>query len=427
MRYWTQVGTESIGWQDGKTARMMTECFEKIMTGGEFTSAAVAKSGLAKVIGDQTGISVEISVDDSPFPNAYVGIPDIDRNNPLINDWERKWFRNGDLSAIQKFVNGKFTGLIDRENSRVGGDLSKFTVPMFITRGLLASELFSAEEKAAVIGHECGHVFTYYERLIDLVSANYGALTAAERILNTGRGVDRIEILREYDKALGVNIPDKENVIKMEKGEAIYVHVVSETVKQRRNEEGDTIYSYRGFEFSSDQFATRHGFGRALVTALDKVNRSSYNSSYASWPVHIAIQVAKVALVSFIIVGSAIAMRVGNLFVTIVMLLAARPLNKSYDEPMARAQRIRREMITELKDNNLPKAKRQQVIQDLDIIDLTMKDVEDKRTVMEAIWAYLVPSGREATAKMEYQQMIERLANNDLFAQTAKLTDLGEA
>ena len=435
MRYWTQVGNEVIAYQDGKTARLMTECFESIMTAGVFTDRAIAESGLSKILLDQMGLSVEIAVVDSSAVNACVAVPDIDRNNPLINDWERKWFRNGDLAAIQKFVNGKFNGLVDRENARVGGDFSKLTVPMYITRGLLASPEYTPGEKAAVIGHECGHIFTYFERMVDTLTSNYAALSSVERILNTARPEDRIEILREYDSALGVSIPDKENTVRLEKGEAIYVHVVAETIKQRRNEEGDLVYSYRGFEQSSDQFTTRHGFGRDLVTALDKIHRSSfYNSSYVSWPTHIAVQVIKVtgyllvldlqlrALFIQKLLGAAF-----NLFALILPLLADRPMNKSYDEPFARAERIRREMIGQLKDKNLLPAKRRQIVEDIEIITETMKGVEDKRPVMEAVWAYIVPAGRDSRAKMEYQQMIERLANNDLFTKSAKLKDVGES
>ena len=435
MRYWTQVGNEVIAYQDGKTARLMTECFESIMKSGVFTNRAMAECGLSKVLFDQMGLSVEIEVADTSAVNAYVAVPDIDRNNPLINDWERKWFRNGDLSAIQKFVNGKFNGMVDRENSRIGGDFSKLTVPMYITRGLLASGEYTASEKAAIIGHECGHIFAYFERLIDTVSSNFLAISACERILKTNRSEDRIEILREYDSALGVSIPDKENTVRMQKGEAIYIHVVAETIKQRRNEEGDLVYSYRGFEQSADQFTTRHGFGRDLVTALDKIHRSSfYNSSYASWPTHTAVQVMKVAafmfvayanFVSFIALGNW-----GSLFMLVSMistLLADRPMNKSYDEPYARAERIRREMVGQLKDKNLLPATRRQIVEDIEIITETMKGIEDKRPVMEAVWAYIVPAGRDSRAKMEYQQMIEKLANNDLFTQAAKLKDVGES
>lgn len=433
MRHWLHVGNEAIAYQDGETAKLMTECFDKIAKAGVFTDRAVAESGLSKIIADRMGLSVEISVDETPVPNAYVAIPDIDRNNPIINNWERKWFRNGDLAAIHKFVNGKFSGLIDRENARVGGDFSKLTVPMYITSKLLSSTDFTAGEKAAVICHECGHIYTYYERLVDMVSANWAALTATERLLKTSRPVDRIEILREYDTALGVSIPDKENTIRLEKGDAIFVHVVAETIKQRRNEEGDLVYSYRGFEQSSDQFSSRHGFGRDLVTALDKIHRSSYNSAYASWPVHIAVQAAKVVIFLFVTLGllqNALFGNIGaliNLVFIISTTLAVRPMNKSYDDPFARAERIRRDMLGELKDRNLPAEKRRQIINDIDIIEQTMKGVEDKRPVLEAIWAYIVPSGSESRAKMEYQQMIENMANNGLFVQTAKLTELGEA
>lgn len=413
------VGVEAIAYQSTKFYDELTDLVEQYRKAGIYSTTEAAKIGIPKLIEDYTGMSVRIDVEDSWSPNAMIRIPDMDKNHPMLNNFYRGWFTNNDMHTISKMVNDKFTGIIDRKNAKVAGHFSKITAPMYLTTAILKSEKFTSREVTAIMLHELGHLYTYFERIIDLVSINYAAWSAAERIMKTEQDTDRVVILTEFSNAVDANLIEKETLAKLDGKEVIFTHLVCETVKNRRNEEGDMVYSYRGYEFSSDQFAVRHGAGSDLAIALDKVYRAQFiNPSYLSWPTHVAIQ--SVSFLYHLLMASS--GFVGTLF-TALVLLAARPMNKTYDDPRQRMERIKREMVGELK-LKLSDERRRQLVQDVEAIDTMMVGVKDKAEWLEAVWKYLLPAGRSSQAKMEFQQTLERLANNNLFLQAARLDNL---
>lgn len=413
------VGVEAIAYQSTKFYDELTDLVDQFRKADVYTTQEAAKMGIPKLIEDYTGLSVRVDVESSWAPNAMIRIPDMDKNHPMLNNFYRSWYTNNDLHTISKMVNDKFTGVVDRKNSKVSGHFSKITAPLYLTTSLLKSEKFTAREIAAIMLHELGHLYTFFERIIDLVSINYAAWAAAERIMKTEQDADRVIILTEFSNAVDADLIDKETMAKMDGKEVIFTHLVCETVKNRRNEEGDMVYSYRGYEFSSDQFAVRHGAGADLGSALDKVYRAQFlNPSYISWPTHVAIQ--SVSFLYHVLMAST---GFGGALFTAIVLLAARPMNKTYDDPRQRMERIKREMVGELK-LKLSDERRRQLVQDIEAIDIMMSDVKDKAEWLEAVWKYLLPAGRSNQAKMEFQQTLERLANNNLFFQAARLDNM---
>lgn len=428
MTFKNKLGLEAVNYQGSSSlfARITKE-IERIRTAGVYTDETFKDGGLAGDIETECGLSPRFNIVDSSFINAAVKVPQLDKNNPLINNYERVYRANDDLKSIGKFVKGEMFGTVDRKNSYFGGIFKQLTFDLYLTRGLLSSPDFTPAEIAAVILHELGHVGCYYERLADLASSNYAAMAAAERVLKLERDTDRIQLVTEYEKMLGVKIPDQEIIINAKSTETVYIKLVTDTIKARRNVEGDEIYSYRGFEFSADQFATRHGAGRDLVTALDKIQRAGFlPESYTSWPVHVACELVK-AVMYFTVVGFGIMWAPQLAVLGIISILMARPMEKIYDDPEERAIRIRNELVGELKNPGLLPVRRNQILADIGVIDDVLTKTVDKRTLLEAVWAYVIPSGRRARQQMEFQQQLERLANNELFVSAAKLENLAKA
>jgi len=417
------VAVEAIEHQgESSLYKIITDGIKEFRESGELTDGSIAGLGLAAKIEDNCGISVKFQIDNSPFVNAAVKIPQLDKNHTVIASIIRIYAGNDDLLNVKKFSGNKLVGVVDKKDSKVYGGFSKLTCPVFMTTGLLTRDDVSNEEVAAVILHELGHVFTYFERLIDVVTANYAITVAADKMLGLESDVDRMEILSELDKYIGITIPDKENVVHTDDKGMFYTHVSCEVVKQRRNEEGNDIYSYRGFEFAADQFATRHGAGASLVSILDKMNRMMFlNPSYVSWPTHVAVELAKAASVITLAVGSLVSLNPFLIITGMVIALTDRPLNKLYDDPAERFERIDREMVSELKNRQLDDKRRQQIVDDLFVIRELTKKITDKRTLWEIIWTYVSPTGKESTKNKEFQKSLERLVNNDLYLASAIL------
>lgn len=415
------VAVEAIAHQGvSKLYTQIADTIGEFRAAGDLTDDGMAKLGLAAKIEEATGISVKFQIMPSPFINAAVRIPSLDKNHPLVANIYRLYATNEDLDNVKKFSGNKLIGTVDKKDSRVYGGFSKLVCPVYLTTGIINNEKYTNKEIAAVILHELGHVFAYFERLIDLVTVNYAISTATERLLKLESNVDRIEVLAELDKYAGVNVPDKETIARSDNKGTIYTHLSCEVMKQRRNEEGNEVYSYRGFEFSADQFATRHGAGPELVAALDKMNRAMWlNPSYMPWPLHIMVELVKIT--SHVIIITSAAM-VGNPFAIlgfIGIMLASRPMDKLYDDPAERYARIEREMVSELKNRQLDDGRREQILDDLRVVRDISKDVVDKAGYWETVWKYVIPSGKESRKRMEFQQSLERMANNDLYVASA--------
>lgn len=414
------VATEAIAHQGkSKLFDVIAASIEELRSAGDFSDEAVAKLGLSARIEAMSGIATKFHIIRAPFYNAAVQPPQLDKNHPMIANILRTMASNEDLDTVKKFSGNKLIGTVDKTDGRVYGGFSKLVCPVYLTTALLEDKTFTHRELASIILHELGHVFAYFERLIDLVTMNYAIHTAVERMLKLESMVDRVEVLSEFDKYTGVEIPDKETVATSNVKGTIYTHLACESVKQRRNVEGDETYSYRGFEFSADQYATRHGAGAELVTALDKIERKMWlNPSYISWPLHIMVELVKVTVY---VIGGVLAAKSNpfTLIGTIGILIAARPMNKLYDDPEDRFKRIEGEMVSELKNRQITDERRKQVLTDLDIVREVSKQVSSKRSFWEATWAYVIPSGNAARKRMEFQQQLEGMSNNDLYVASA--------
>ena len=414
------VAAEAIDHQGkSKLFDVVALAVEELRSAGDYSDDALAKLGLSSKIEDLSGIATKFQIIHSPFHNAAVQTPQLDKNHPMIANIMRMMATNNDLDTVKKFSGNKLIGTVDKSDGRIYGGFSKLVCPVFLTSGLLEDSSFTHREIAAAILHELGHIFAYFERLIDLVTMNYAMHTSVERMMKLGSTVDRIEVLSEFDKYTGIEIPDKETIATSNVKGVVYTHLACEAVKQRRNVEGEEIYSYRGFEFSADQFATRHGAGADLVTALDKMERKMWlNPSYVSWPLHVMSELFKVTV---FVMGGVLAAKTKpfTLIGTLGLLIASRPMNKLYDDPAERFKRVEGEVVAELKNRQITDERRQQVLQDLEIIREVSKHVSTKRSFWEATWAYVIPSGNESRKRTEFQQQLESMSNNDLYVASA--------
>jgi Peptidase family M48. len=424
---WVLPGMESIDHiRNSNLFSRLTAAVRYMRESKDYTVKNFKQSGFNDAIFEETGMRIQVELDPNTSPNAYVYIPEININNSIMQEWTRNWTTNDSLLDLKKALGRTTEALLDRSTSKVGGVLSNLLIKSCITKGLMTAKEFTCEEIAAVMMHECGHVFTFFERMLDIMSMNYAISAVTSRLLNTEDKKLRMNLIHEFDAAFGVTIPDVELLAETKKGETIATVLISETVRNRRNAEGDMIYSQRGFEFSSDQFATRHGAGAHLVTALDKMMRKyGKDSSYSCWAMHIIKQSTIFLLHIPAVIAGLFLVPILSI-ILIALLIISRPLNKTYDEIPARFARVRREMIDSLKDQTLPAELRRSILSELETVSNIIDKLEYKRDWLEAVWAHIIPSGRKATSSQELQQLLERLGNNDLWITAAKYKLLSE-
>lgn len=360
----------------------------------------------SKIIKRNTGLNIDIKLTENV--GAYVFIPDINNKNPMLDGVQRTWFKNKDSKKLLKHKNF-IDGTVDLSTGKVTGDYGKTKTKIHLGEALLRPGLFTIYEVTAILLHEIGHVFVYMEMLGRVTRTNYLMEEGSRRLMGTTTKEQRIVILEEISDAYNADLPDIEKYAEQTRGKDSYrATILSLAVKDSRSQLGANVYDTRSYEQLADQYVTRHGYGRQLVIAVDKIQKLYGDNAYNSPAFNTIMNVIK--FLSFL------ALTVVYVGVPLIlMVLLADPLSLTYDHPKERASKIRREIINALKTAKLSKAEKTSRLEDLEAIKLIESDMSETPGVTEWIWQNLMPSGRKQHKDNEMQLSLERMLNNDLY------------
>lgn len=447
-----QPSVEAIAHQvDDKFFRALSTAFEEI------TSIKQLSKVIPEIIAEHTGIVTEFGVDSSDDPNAWVYSPDLNKNHPFLDDFRRQWYTGADASKLLKTEKAKYlTGSIDRAHSKVSGPFTKVVCPIFVTRGLLSGthagmsgqvqdpenpqipkvvygSRFTSKEIAAIVMHEVGHVFSYFESLADVLTTNWVLDAATQAFFKTDDITLRVKLIQDVEDALAISFSNSTQVAQeIRDAEGLHTVVLSETAKVSRSRLGANIYDLRSWENASDQFASRHGASLALASGLDKMYRlygaDDRHGKIAHWIGQIIgmMSMLFVTGIGIALVASGTILAVYGVLILLVMALAAfsNPFDDIYDPHKFRLGRIRQDVITRLKRHNLPKDYVIRTIREFDQLEVILKDVQHHETLWRKIWVFCSSTTRKQRDRINEQQELELLANNELFITAARFSVL---
>jgi hypothetical protein len=368
-----------------------------------------------ELILSQVGMLVNLNYDPSPSANACVRVPIIDRNHPLLIDWHREISSNEDGLKEVKRNKGVLLGGIDRATSKISGSFSTIPIDVYLTRGLFIEQRFTNKEITAILLHELGHVFTFLEYLGTNLTTNYVLQHISRSLLETRELKRKYEIIEEGSDILGIKLDDPEALTRTENETVIQTVILQEVFKVQYSELNSKIHDMTAWEMLSDQFSTRHGAGRDLVTGLDKIMRLYGSAEYRNTFGYLAVEAFK--LLMFI---ATIPFFFG--IPHLLMLTVIDPTQSLYDKPKSRMERIRRDMVDDLKNSDLDKNYQKQLVQDIEVIDKVLKEMTERRTLYEFFWTNTW--SRKEYKQLKFQQELEMLINNDIFVKAAQLQSL---
>jgi hypothetical protein len=407
---------EAITQQDGLLFRELSAHLQDFIATGNITDRALRAYPIDKTIMTHLGLSVDFGMDEAQayIPNAWVVPPQVTKNHPLVADfWRFAMSDKEGIAAIRQSKNGFIEGTVDRVKAKVSGDFSKFVSEIRVTKGLFDTKIgMTAQEIAAIILHECGHLFTYFECLGDQITTNYQIHQVTKQLLGTADIPVRVKILREAETTMDVKVDNIEAASRMNNKELLQTVLLEAKVRSHRSEFGSYYYDLRNWESLSDQFAARHQCHLALATALDKMYRFAGHQSIMSTPRFLMSEVLKVTL---IVIGAFIALPL------IVFILIQDPFLDTYDRPAERVRRIREDLVSALRDPGLGDDKRKAILSDITAIDDVLARLNDRTTLWEAVWKFLSPTIRGQQARVQDLKALEELANNELYVHAAAL------
>ena len=373
-----RLGLETIAFQaDPVLFNDLRIVINKLRSEKSITAEKLKKSGIDKVIFTRTGITI--------FPvlktgskqtdyEAYVKPPQIDANNPVVNYYRKNWLsQNLDGMAAIRSAKGMVTGSLNRATGKVSGVFSEIGCELTLSKAFFETDHFTDEEVAAVILHEIGHIWSYFEMLGEMLSTNYVIQTVSQEFLKTGDNEKRVAILSEAEIVLGIKIENKQDLARVSADDTLQAVIISNIVRENRSEFNSYVYDLTGWEQLSDQFAARHGCGVHLATALDKLYRLYGSNSYMTGFGFYFWEAIKVMMV----IG---AMWSGFGIAFVLLSLMYCPLEREYDEPADRMQRIRKQLVEQTKMRDMSPELRADLLNDIAAVDSILSLIKDRET-----------------------------------------------
>lgn len=382
------------------------------LTGRRKDKALLEEAKIEALVRYHTGLSITFKTGADFGINAYVLPPHLDKNHPLLSEIHRYYYSNADAQKRIKEAKGSIKGGIDLSTGKVTGVYTQVNSEIFVAAQILQGDLFTSEEAAAVFLHEVGHLMTYYEYLGRHVLMNHVMEDVHKAYTDTGTDKQRVELLEVVKEALDLDDLDAELAVKVKKEETFRTLIVSEVANQSHSATGTKYYDLRTFEALADQYVSRLGGGRYIVTGLDKIHRYYGVRGYESNVQFLIIETFKT--IGFIVYSP---------LILLFMALVEMPID-IYDPPKDRFDRVRRDMVATMKDPKLDSDYRKRLKDDVEHIEKLINEIKDRPDAFMFIWKLIRPSLKNQMNRAQLIQELEELKDNQLFVRYNTLKTL---
>ena len=341
-----------------------------------------------------------------------------------------EYFRGDiDIREQTKFLNNLKSprGTVDIQKAQLGGFFSEYEHTVYLNIWALVNQFnMTPGQITGCLLHEIGHGFKacYFADRCD--RTNQVLATLARE--NNGEEKPKLDYVYTELKKINPQI-EKQEVDRLVNGGKVigsiaWVKIIVGTV---RNLTVNDTYNDTSFEAEADSFASRFGYGREIVEALDILAKGSAERSNAAYAFFLLNELL-VVVAFFLAIGLvATAGVIGPLFSMTVVLMAsifgsrADVKDMTYDELKDRYKRMRNDMILQLKDKDLPRDYVKSTVNDIAVIDESINNTRKVRGIFTTIAWLLSAGSRAASRSISDQQIYETLAANDLYLESAKL------
>lgn len=346
-------------------------------------------------------------------------------------------------------------GVIDLEKATLKGDLSNKEIILLINLDIIYNMLdYKGDELAAILMHEVGHLFSFIETLTRITHVNslLEDLAKDKKLLNDPNKIKLVLIK-------SIETLDNEYVYKDENLPVLSITLIRKYIKTSKKVSFHSSELHE-FENLSDLFATRMGFGKELVLAFSKLtkyedsNMVIYNNvllevNIAGYYTKMALKILQnltlisgaIAVFSFaafsVILVPVIAFSLFMLLNTIVGYLSG--MNSfnvieldEHPNTVNRINRIRKEIVRQVKvlGKAITKEEADNYLADLDYLEgiyessLNSALIKDEKVKKYFINMLNTNKGNKVDGVL-IENILENLANNELFVDSLRLRQLG--
>jgi hypothetical protein len=274
-------------------------------------------------------------------------------------------------------------------------------------------------EFAAILGHELGHIFTWYEMSSRFSRTNQVISEVSRVLMNPDKHKELSFVYRELSDTFEMDQREIDDLISSNRV-LIGPKLAMIALKDFNKAAGRIKYDDTSSEQLADQFATRFGYGIHLTTGLSKLT-----NFYQPSPIAMAIfdptlmYLALSTLYALILPAT--------LVVTIPLLVMAIFGNSSdsnfkhYDTLRDRFSRVKHQMIDTLKNRELSAEVVKDTLSNIEHLELLIKEAPSDTSLLDRISSIMTKKGRTNAAEEEQEKLMETLIHSDLFVKSAEL------
>ncbi len=379
---------------------------------------------------------------ESAYKDFGEGTADINLDNPdIINshdEYEQMLaIARSSLTSINSLTNelNSFGVTIDRKNAVIKNLPKEFRLILMLD---ICDKNLDAREFVALTLHEIGHGFNNIEYSCKVV--NNTSVLVDTFLDNIGKRnkTPKESLLIAYNTAFKDPDADK---LKNQNTVSVFLYVMSRTFKYNMGSMTPSeVHSYNDAEQLADQFAGRFGYGDALGTGLSKVIIRHTNTGYlfvCSSVVFTIIWVTACVLVPFL----------APLFAALGIISATSALEityaltfedgeyqwSSYDDLPRRLQRMRNELVRQLREYKSDAEYSKVLLKRIDDLDNLKKCATDGlfrniftrfRSPISKMLDLIFSPRRTAINIKRIEQIQEDLNSNELYVASAKLNQI---
>lgn len=408
------LGLEAIRHQhDSPLGKELEEAISAIRAESN-TLRAAKEYDLGKIIQRHTGMMIDFKVGEENVLNAWVMVPDMGPSSPVILKIQRGFLEGKETKKLMRREE-LISGTVDLTRGRVTGIFTKVRIEMCLNIPWLKSNSpVTAEMATAILLHEIGHAFTYFEFFGRRAHTNFILDEGVRQLLEAPDEVRKTIIVRDIAKATGVSESAISPLVTARDRNQATILLTSELNAEMRNELGGDPYHWRGFEKLADQFAARMGYAEPLALALDVIYRTYSPTVYRKrWAFYL--------LEALELIGMLMAANVLLLVLLPIVLIWPGELYAIYDAPKRRMESIRNELIAALKEMSPRRKDKIRLLESVDRVQSIIDEMNDYDSILFKMATLLVPRNGRYKRFADLQMSLEDMMASRLYVESTRL------
>ncbi len=436
------LAQETIAFQKDDVGKqieaVITEIFAKIRKNDAYRAKDTARlcadelKKLSDITLNRFGLKTNFIPYDSGW-GAMITFP-VNKYSILIKKVYRG-YKFTEHDKVLKELNGQ-EGTVDLKNAKLTGMFSVYQHSLYLNFGMFVDIGLTPAELTAVTLHEIGHAFTFYEFADRVESTNQVLREIAASMKGKNDKNRKLYLFTELGKATSGNKDEFVDMVDKLHNPIFGVELFKRVIKAVGSQLPNNKYDETTSEQLADNFATKFGYGRELVSVLSKTGSTSPYGLDEATAISIWIMFFQIAVMIMGLFFIGFPMSISLLFVLVVGIitgtafgfnvyqLGSGKMDMTYDTIRTRYKRIRDQIIEHLKDVTLNKEDMANLVDQISMIDNIMNDVKDEKGAFTVISDFIFSKNKAASDSIALQKLLEDLAHNDMFLASAKLKTL---